>query len=196
MLLTGHRAVTGKEEGRATHSAQIGVHGSALMLRQVIAAIKSDLADGVRQGACADLVFIGNSSEVYSWTPCFMVDIDVFLFADILTERLGDWLLDRAAWWRSHLDRQCIDFELRIIEGPYKPAIALLERPVIVLHLGVFTEQSYLASPPLKRWAWRKYPCLIEPSQLSRLAPPAARLDRAAVRLKRRRILAKRDCFR
>jgi hypothetical protein len=173
MPLTGHRAVTGRENGhRATHSAQISVRGSAATLRPVIAAIKSDLVDGVRQGACADLAFVGNSSDVYAWTPCFMADLDVFLFADALDERLGRWLLDRAAWWRAQLGQQCFDFELRIIEGPYKPAIARLERPVIVLHLGVFTELSYVAQSPLKRWAWRKYACLTEPGRLARLAPP------------------------
>src|SRR5262249_25156142 len=65
-----------------------------------------------------------------------------------------------------------IDFELRIIEGPYKPALARLERPIIVLHLGVFTERSYLASSPVKRWSWRKYRCQREPGRLERLAPP------------------------
>jgi hypothetical protein len=149
-----------------------GVRGSAAMLRPVIAAIKLDLVEEVRRGACADLAFLGNSSDVYSWTPCFMVDLDVFLFADVLDERLGSWLLDCEARWRAQLGRQCIDFELRIIEGPYKPAIARLERPIIVLHLGVFTELSYLASPPLKRWAWRKYTCLTEPGRLARLASP------------------------
>jgi hypothetical protein len=101
-----------------------------------------------------------------------MVDVDVFLFADELDEQLGGWLLDRAALWRAQLARQRIDFELRVIEGPYKPAIVFLERPIIVLHLGVFTEQTYVASPPLKRWAWRKYSCVTEPNWLARLAPP------------------------
>ena len=59
----------------------------------------------------------------------------------------------------------------KIIDGPYKPPIVFLERPNIVFHLGVFTELSYLVSPPLKRWAWRKYSCLIEPDRLKRLAP-------------------------
>ena len=150
--------------------AQMDIFGSPEALRPVIASIKSDLVDGVRQGACTDLAFIGNSSDVYPWTPCFMVDIDVFLFAEILDQRLGGWLLDRAAWWRVQLGRQCIDFEARIIEGPYKPSIARLRRPVIVLHLGVFTEPSYQAQSPVKRWAWRKYTCLAEPGRLARLA--------------------------
>ena len=147
------------------------IFGSPDALRPIIAAIKSDLVDGVRQGAYADLAFIGNSSDVYPWTPCFMVDIDVFLFANILDQRLGGWLLDRAARWRSQLAQQCIDFEARVIEGPYKPAIARLRRPVIVLHLGVFTDLSYLDQSPVKRWAWRKYICVAEPARLARLAP-------------------------
>jgi hypothetical protein len=144
---------------------------SAASLEPLIAAIKDDLADGVRRAVCTDLAFIGNMSEVYAWTPCFMVDFDAFIFSDALDERLGTWLLDRGAHWRAELAQHGIDFELRIIEGPYKPAIKALERPVIVLHLGVFTEQDYLAIAPLKRWAWRKYACLSEPARLARLAP-------------------------
>jgi hypothetical protein len=165
--------MTGKEkEDYAIRSAEVGAHGSAATLPPVIAAIKSDLIDGVRRGNYADLAFIGNSSNAYPWTPCLMVDIDVFLFANELNEQLGSWLLDRAASWRAQVARQRIDFELRVIEGPYKPAVTLLERPIIVLHLGVFTELRYLASPPLKRWAWRKYSCVTEPNRLERLAPP------------------------
>jgi hypothetical protein len=145
--------------------------GSPEALRPTIAAIKSDLVDGVRQGACADLGFIGNSSDVYPWTPCFMVDLDVFLFANVLDERLGGWLLDRVAWWRAQLRQQSIDFEARIIEGPYKPSIARLRRPVILLHLGVFTDATYLDQSPLKRWSWRKYTCVAEAGRLARLAP-------------------------
>ena len=172
MPLKAHRAMTGDEKGYpATQPAQIGDNASAATLCPVIEAIKSDLCDGVRKDRCADLAFLGNSSSIYRWTPCFMVDLDIFLFADVLDERLGNWLLDCAAWWRAGLLRQHVDFELRIVEGPYKPAIARLKRPVIVLHLGVFTERSYLASPPLKRWGWRKYKCLAEPGRLARLAP-------------------------
>src|SRR6266404_1450414 len=115
MLLTRHRAVTGKDH--AIRSAEVGARGSAATLRPVIAAIKSDLIDGVRRSTYADLAFIGNSSDAYSWTPCFMVDIDVFLFANEFDEQLGGWLLDRAASWRAQLARQRIDFELRVIEG-------------------------------------------------------------------------------
>ena len=59
------------------------------LLHPVISAIKSDLANGVQQGAGVDLAFIGNTSEVYDWAPCFMVDLDAFVFADGLDQRLG-----------------------------------------------------------------------------------------------------------
>ncbi len=144
---------------------------SAALLESLIAAIKSDLADGVRGSMCTDIAFIGNMSEVYAWSPCFMVDFDAFIFSNALDERLGKWLIDLGARWRAKLANRGIDFELRVIEGPYKPGIKWLQRPVIVLHLGVFTEADYLAQSSLKRWAWKKYTCLSEPARLARLAP-------------------------
>ena len=43
---------------------------------------------------------------------------------------------------------------------------------MFVAHLGVFTEALYVASPALRRWAWRKYVCELDPMRLARLAPP------------------------
>lgn len=163
--------MTGSRPDR-TPLAPTGEPAPAAALHPIIEAIKSDLCEGVRDGHCLDAVFIGNASSVYHWTPCFMVDMDVFLFVRVLDPHFGRWLLQRSGVWRAALQRLFVDFELRIIEGPYKPAIAKLKRPIIVLHLGVFTESSYLASASVKRWSWRKYKCVAEPDRLARLAPP------------------------
>lgn len=120
---------------------------------------------------CIDVAFIGNTSEHYRSGFGHLVDFDAFVFVERMDQSAGQPLADL----RDRLIDQCaergVDFELRIIDGPYKPAIARLRRPVFVVHLGVFTEQLYLASPGVKRWAWRKYRCEREPGRLARMAP-------------------------
>jgi hypothetical protein len=133
--------------------------------------VRSRLLAGVAGGAIEDLAFIGNASAVYPWISSLMVDLDVFLFAGRLDVALGHWLLGVRDGLTAELAGRGADFELRIVEGPYKPAIRQLARPVIVAHLGVFTEAMYVAEAPLKRWAWRKYPCERETDRLMRLAP-------------------------
>jgi len=100
-----------------------------------------------------------------------MVDLDAFLFTQSLDRNVGDWLTEVRKLLTDVLARNGVLFELRIVDGPYKPPIARLTQPIMVAHLGVFTEQTYLESPALRRWAWRKYPCTREPGRLARLAP-------------------------
>jgi hypothetical protein len=121
--------------------------------------------------ACVDVAFIGNTSGHYASTPGLMVDFDAFIFVKQMDAAAGQPLADLRERWTTECDALGIDFDLRIIEGPYKPAITILRRPAFVVHLGVFTETLYLASPPLKRWAWRKYICERESGRLARLAP-------------------------
>ena len=120
---------------------------------------------------CSDVAFIGNTSDHYRSGLGRLVDFDAFVFVADMDRFAGQPLADL----RDRLTGECaargIDFELRIIDGPYKPAIARLRRPVFMVHLGVFTEELYLASPGVKRWAWRKYRCEREPGRLARMAP-------------------------
>ncbi len=134
--------------------------------------LKSCFRDHAASRACLDVAFIGNTSGYYPSSFGLMVDFDAFVFVDRMDRAAGKPLADLRDRFTEECDARGIDFELRIVEGPYKPAIARLRRPVFVAHLGVFTEALYLASPPLKRWAWRKYPCEREPGRLARLAPP------------------------
>ncbi len=144
-------------------------------VRAELAGISEALKAALR--ACAarpplvDAAFIGNTSGHYSSSLGLMVDFDAFVFVDRMDEQAGKPLADLRDRFADECGRRDIDFELRIIEGPYKPAIPRLQRPVFVVHLGVFTEALYLASTPLKRWAWRKYRCEQEPGRLARLAP-------------------------
>ena len=119
-----------------------------------------------------DVGYIGNTSGHYASSFGRIVDFDVFVFVERMDQVAGTPLAGLREQFTDECDARGIDFELRIIEGPYKPAIARLRRPVFVVHLGVFTEQLYVASPPLRRWAWRKYRCEREPGRLARLAPP------------------------
>ncbi|MDI3561353.1 hypothetical protein [Bradyrhizobium sp. Arg816] len=101
-----------------------------------------------------------------------MVDFDAFVFVAEMNRAAGQPLAELRERWTDICNARAVDFELRIVEGPYKPPVAVLHRPVFVVHLGVFTEAIYLAAPPLKRWAWRKYICEREPGRLARMAPP------------------------
>jgi hypothetical protein len=125
----------------------------------------------LESGLIQDLAFIGNFSNIYTWSPALMVDMDIFLFVDTMSLTVGHGLLALKNELSSKLTDMEIDFDLRVVEGPYKPPIPVLSRPIIVAHLGVFTEQLYLSEAPLKRWSWRKYSCKREISRLFRLAP-------------------------
>jgi hypothetical protein len=140
-----------------------------------LARLGADVKDWFRTYAshqsCVDVAFIGGSSGHYRSGFGLIVDFDVF----VLVQRLDDVAGKPLAELRDRLTDDCyacgIEFELRVIEGPYKPSIDGLRRPVFLIHLGIFTEALYLASPPLKLWAWRKYRCEREPGRLARLAP-------------------------
>ncbi|WP_256805526.1 hypothetical protein [Bradyrhizobium sp. Bra64] len=143
--------------------------------RSDLASVIADLKDWFRaysvHPACVDVAFIGNTSGQYPSTPGLMVDFDAFVFVAAMNDAAGQPLAGLREQWTGICNARGIDFELRIVEGPYKPPVAVLHRPVVVVHLGVFTEQLYLAAPPLKRWAWRKYICEREPGRLARMAP-------------------------
>ncbi|MCP3404741.1 hypothetical protein [Bradyrhizobium sp. CCGB01] len=136
----------------------------------------ADLKDWLRayamHPACVDVAFIGNTSGHYPSTPGLMVDFDAFVFVAEMNSAAGQPIAALRERWTDACHARAIDFELRIVEGPYKPPLAILRRPVLVVHLGVFTESLYLAAAPLKRWAWRKYICEREPGRLARMAPP------------------------
>jgi hypothetical protein len=140
-------------------------------LARVSEELKAALRTLVTTPGYVDLAFIGNTSEHYPSTFGLMVDFDAFLFVERMDASVGTPLaaLHDRFWQRC--DAEKIDFQLRIVEGPYKPPIARLARPVFVAHLGLFTERLYLQSPQLRRWAWRKYVCEHEHARLSRLAP-------------------------
>jgi len=140
-------------------------------ISRIIADLKVWFRSYAMHPACVDVAFIGNTSGHYASAPGLMVDFDAFVFVKEMDAAAGQPLADLRERWIAECDALGIDFDLRVIEGPYKPAIAILRRPAFVVHLGVFTEALYLAASPLKRWAWRKYICEREPGRLARLAP-------------------------
>jgi hypothetical protein len=140
-------------------------------LEKFVSQLKSAFIVGLNTDRVQDLGFIGKASNIYVWHPSLMIDVDIFVFVEALERHVGSWFLQVRDELTRKLALENADFELRIIEGPYKPSIARLSRAVVVAHLGVFTEPTYLAQSRLKRWAWRKYPCVRDVSRLGRLAP-------------------------
>lgn len=140
-------------------------------IEEAVDLVKAEFVSDVKAGKADDLAFIGNASRIYPWEPCLMVDLDVCLFLGQMDETAGSWLSALRDRLGSIVSRRGIDFELRIIKGPYKPPISALQRPVIVAHLAVFTEERYLEETATFRWCWRKYPCLLDERRLLRLAP-------------------------
>jgi len=136
-------------------------------LRQAIAQTQDAFRAGIGQAGIKDVGFIGNTSGVYVWEPAQVLDIDVCLFVTKKDAVLGQWLLQQRDHIRSELDRLGIDFELKVLRGPYKPAGWHLARPVAIAHLAVFTEEAYVQEPQALRWSWRKYRCVVEPSRLN-----------------------------
>ena len=91
--------------------------------------VKRRLLSGLADGTLGDLAFIGNASALYDWVSSLMVDLDAFLFVENLDSTVGSWLVSVRDQLDSELARQGLDFELRIVEGPYKPAIKNSDSP-------------------------------------------------------------------
>jgi hypothetical protein len=123
----------------------------------------------LRRGGILDVAFIGSASTVYEWIPSRIVDFDAFIFVDRLDRDAGNEIQRVQEDVRRRLDVLDVDFELRIIEGAYKPQRSALQRPIVLAHLGVFDERLYLNAPVVKRWSWRKYPCEKDVERLDRL---------------------------
>jgi len=136
-------------------------------LRQAIQLTQASLCAGIGKAGILDVGFIGNTSGVYQWEPALIADIDVCLFVRQKDAVLGQWLLARANDLRATLDRLGVDFELRVLRGPYKPARWNLVRPVAIAHLAVFLPTDFGQEPSALRWAWRKYRCIVEPARFS-----------------------------
>lgn len=140
-------------------------------LRQAIRRTQEEFQKGIGQAGIFDVAFIGNTSGAYDWEPAIIVDIDVFLFVEAKSIELGHWLLDLRDRLREAVDALGADFDLKVIRGPYKPAAWQLARPIVIAHVGVFTEPSYRRVAPATRWTWRKYRCVVEPDRLRGQAP-------------------------
>ena len=132
--------------------------------------IQNQLREVLNYGFAADLCFIGNTSEHYPWTPGKIVDIDAFLFVESVNIKVANWLNELS---QTLVERyfEKANFELRIVEGPYKPDLPSSGKSAYLLHMGVFTDESYMEQCQLKRWGWRKYKCIREPNRLERLGP-------------------------
>ena len=139
-------------------------------IRKAAERVKGTFVAGVKSGAVQDVAFIGNSSSVYTWIPSRIVDLDVTIFVERVDAKLGAWLLMVQQHLTARLAELGIDFELRVIRGPYK-AMPRLSRPVLVAHVNLFTEDEYRKERPLLTWAWRKYACVAEQERLLRLSP-------------------------
>ena len=125
----------------------------------------------LRAGKLSDVAFIGSASSVYEWIPSRIVDFDVFMFVERLSPEVGKQVQCMAEEVKRELDKVNVDFELRIIEGPYKPQRSNWERPIVLAHVGVFDERLYLEAPVVRRWSWRKYSCELDVTRLARLCP-------------------------
>ncbi|MCA1557125.1 MAG: hypothetical protein LC731_01140, partial [Acidobacteria bacterium] len=141
------------------------------LLQREIRHVKDIFVEAAQKGRVTDVAFIGNASEIYPWEPTPIVDLDVCLFVPECDRGLGLWLYELRQSLAESMNTSGLDFDLRLIRGPYKQALLNVLRPIIVVHMSLFTEEMYLDRPKLLRWAWRKYPCAAEPSRLARLAP-------------------------
>jgi hypothetical protein len=141
------------------------------LLKGEIQHIKDIFVRAALDGQILDVSFIGNTSGLYAWEPAPIVDMDVCLFVHRRDRKIGLWLARTRQLLIESMNIKGIDFDLRIIRGPYKQTLVHIERPIIVVHMSLFTEELYLNRPRLLRWAWRKYSGVVEPSRLARMAP-------------------------
>lgn len=141
------------------------------LLEEEIKHVKEIFVRAALNGQVQDVAFIGNASEIYEWEPTHIVDLDVCLFVLQRDRAIGHWLSSLQRLLTERLKSMEIDFDLRLVRGPYKQVPLQIERSVIVVHLSLFTEEMYLGRPKLLRWAWRKYSGVVEAGRLSRMAP-------------------------
>jgi hypothetical protein len=141
------------------------------LLKREIRHVKDVFTRAAYDGRVTDVSFIGNASEIYPWEPTPIVDLDICLFVSQRDRGLGLWLSEVRRLLAESVNDKGLDFDLRIIRGPYKQALVQVDRPIIIVHMSLFTEEMYLGRPQLLRWAWRKYSGILEPLRLARLAP-------------------------
>jgi uncharacterized protein (DUF3820 family) len=139
-------------------------------LLAVIQLVQKHLLKSVTHPTVVDIAFLGNTGGFYPWEPASLLDIDVCMFVLQRDSRLGHWLLKTKQTLECELASLRVDFDLRIIRGPYKPIASPILRPKAFAHLAVFTEEEYRSATSLVRWSWRKYRCHKEPEKLARLA--------------------------
>lgn len=140
-------------------------------IESAVGEVKQELRRLLTHVQVKDLAFIGNASDVYEWHPSKIVDLDAFLFTQTIGPVVGASILglrDRLTATLADVD---IDFELRIVKGAYKPERDAANDPIVVAHLGIFTEETYCREAAIKRWSWRKYPCEVDATRLARLSP-------------------------
>lgn len=135
-------------------------------LRQAIRLTQAEIQAGIGHAGIIDAAFIGNTSGAYVWEPALIADIDLCLFVESKNSDLGHWLLALRDRLRVAMNSLGVDFDLKVIRGPYKPAALQLTRPVALAHVAIFTEPSYRQEKPAFRWSWRKYRCIVEPDRL------------------------------
>lgn len=134
--------------------------------------VKRAFVEGAECDGLRDVGFVGNASGHYPWEPTPIVDLDICVFVDSVDPTVGHRLTAIDDSLTQRLAQLDVDFETRIIRGAYKRTLLDVSRPVVVAHLGVFTEAMYREASPFLRWGWRKYRCTIEPGRFARLAPP------------------------
>jgi hypothetical protein len=140
-------------------------------LRRIIGVVQRPFHEALGLRFVQDVAFIGNTGGTYPWEPTLFVDVDICVFVEDLGESVGKWLVQIGTTVARDIEPLGVDFELRVVRGPYKPALARPIRPVVLAHIALFTEHSYRERGALLRWGWRKYKCIREPERLRRLAP-------------------------
>lgn len=133
--------------------------------------VKDCFKEGLTLPFIEDLAFIGNASDIYTWEPTRIIDLDICLIVKTINCDVGFWLQKVKQRLLNQLKHLAIKLEFRIVRGPYKPTPYKIKQPIILAHGAVFTEKTYLEEAPLLRWGWRKYKCFIEEERLKRLAP-------------------------
>lgn len=140
------------------------------LIEQKIDHIRS-FFDQLQNDQLMDLAHIGNTSEYYNWEPAWVVDVDLWLLIKKMNESIGKYLQTKIDELQNDFKESEVEFELGLVDGPYKPAQKTYKKPVIFLHLLVDTPSSYSQRSKLTRWCWRKYECDNYTKRLAEYSP-------------------------
>ncbi len=142
------------------------------ILHNVFIATANEILDGRYRESIQDLGLVGSLSGHYGWHDTRLADLDIWTLMPSFSN-IGDIVKIFADLYKTLLKHHYPDSIIlsEAVDGPYKPSLTSDRSSIVFLHVLPDTLATYRNRSPFTRYAWRKYPTLVTPDVLKRLAP-------------------------